>query len=111
MRALATARGMVYANAWDLLYTLQGEQRRCSFPLVESLNASDERLGVVRAIPFPARAGKARMTGADFCKRYPTGRFLLRLAHHVVAVVDGKAYDTWDSTGKCVYTAWEVCHA
>lgn len=33
----------------------------------------------------------------DFCMEHPRGRFLLALDQHVVTVVDGLYYDTWDS--------------
>lgn len=34
---------------------------------------------------------------ADFCKDYPKGSYLLATGSHLVAVVDGDYYDTWDS--------------
>ena len=33
----------------------------------------------------------------DFCKEHPKGRFLVATGSHIVAVVDGNYYDTWDS--------------
>lgn len=108
VRALATARGMAYPDAWELLYRLQGERKHCGFCLVDSLRAKDARLGVKNQLSFPAVAGKPRMTGDEFCRKYPKGRFILRLAKHVVAVKDGVLYDKWDSSGKCCYNAWEV---
>jgi hypothetical protein len=108
VRALCTSRNCSYAEAWDLLYRIQGEQRTCDFKLVESLNAGDPRLGPTNKIAFPAVKRTARMTAEQFCSLYPKGRYILRMAHHVAAVVDGKLYDTWNSSRKCVYTAWEV---
>lgn len=32
-----------------------------------------------------------------FCQDNPTGRFLLATGSHVVTVIDGDYYDTWDS--------------
>ena len=40
-------------------------------------------------------------TVRDFCADNPRGTFLLATGSHVVAVVDGDYYDTWDS-GDCV---------
>ncbi len=34
---------------------------------------------------------------ADFCDEHPEGKYLLATGSHVVAVVDGKYYDSWDS--------------
>lgn len=108
VRALTTARSIAYDDAWALLYLVQGELRRCAFALVESLTANDQRFGVKRTLRFPAVKGEPRMTGAEFCKRYPKGRYILRSSHHVATVKDGVLYDTFDSSNKCVYIAWEV---
>ena len=61
-----------------------------------------------RKLSFPAVQGEDRMNGERFCKIYPKGKYLLRMAHHVTAVVDGVIYDTWDCSWKCVYNAWQV---
>ena len=52
--------------------------------------------------------GKKALTVETFCKQYPHGSHILRLAHHVIAVVDGKYHDIypcWDK--KTVYTYYE----
>ena len=59
-------------------------------------------------ISFPAIKGVPRLRGKDFVKQYPKGTYILNLAKHVVTVVDGVYLDTWDSTGKMIYNAWEV---
>ena len=42
----------------------------------------------------------------DFCKDNPKGRFLLTLSSHVVTIIDGCAFDTWDSSGEVVIYYW-----
>lgn len=120
VRALMTARGLSYDEAWSLLYRLQGELGRCAFPIVEALTLEAEALtlettrtrlgdlGVVVQLDFPAVKGKPRMTGTTFCKKHPKGHFILRMAHHVCAVKDGVLLDRFDCSSKCVYTAWEI---
>lgn len=108
VRALSTARGISYEQAWNLLYLMQGERRTCELPLVKALADMDERLGVVEMMSFPAKRGRKRMNGLRFCERYPEGRFILKMAGHVAAVVDGKLFDTWNSLDKCVYRAWRI---
>ena len=34
---------------------------------------------------------------ADFCEDHPKGTYILALDGHVVAVIDGEYWDTWDS--------------
>lgn len=45
---------------------------------------------------------------SDFAIDHPYGRFLLALDGHVVAVVDGKYYDTWDSGNEVPLFYWRV---
>lgn len=41
--------------------------------------------------------GKRIYTVEDFCNDHPKGTFILAIDSHVVCVVDGKYYDSWDS--------------
>lgn len=61
-----------------------------------------------KKLSFPAKKGCPRMTAGDFAKKYTKGRFVLRVAHHLTACVDGQIFDTWNCTNKCVYNAWEI---
>lgn len=46
-------------------------------------------------------------TVKDFCRDNPYGKFLLALDGHVVAVIDGDYYDTWDSGNEIPIYYWE----
>lgn len=59
-------------------------------------------------LSFPGVLGEPRMNGHSFCYQYPTGSYLLRMAGHLVACVDGIIYDTWDCRDKCVYNAYKI---
>ena len=45
-------------------------------------------------------------TVKDFCNDFPIGSYLLALDEHVVAVIDGKYYDTWDSGNEVPLYYW-----
>lgn len=45
-------------------------------------------------------------TVEDFCKDHSNGRYLLALDGHVVTVVDGDYYDTWDSGNEMPIYYW-----
>lgn len=45
-------------------------------------------------------------TVRDFCADHPRGVFVLALDGHVVTVVDGDHFDTWDSGGETVLYYW-----
>jgi hypothetical protein len=42
----------------------------------------------------------------DFCLDHPRGVYVLKTSGHVVTVVDGQAWDTWDSTGEIPSYYW-----
>ena len=46
-------------------------------------------------------------TVEDFCHDHPKGIFVLGCDHHVVTVVDGEYYDSWDSGGEVPIYYWE----
>lgn len=54
--------------------------------------------------------GTKRPTVESFAREHKTGTYVLRVAHHIVCVVDGKYYDTWDSGYKSLYGYWEAKH-
>lgn len=42
----------------------------------------------------------------DFCAEHPEGRYVLGLKNHVVAVIDGQYFDTWDCGERPVLFYW-----
>ena len=46
-------------------------------------------------------------TVEDFARDHPKGKFLLALAGHVVCVIDGDWYDTWDSGKETPIYYWK----
>jgi hypothetical protein len=51
------------------------------------------------------KRGSKRPTVDGFTRDHPTGTFILNVANHEVASVDGKYYDTWDC-GECSLYGW-----
>lgn len=54
------------------------------------------------------KKGTKRPTVLSFAKEHKTGTYILRVAHHLVTVVNGIYYDTWDCGSKSLYGYWEV---
>lgn len=65
-----------------------------------------EMLGLIR-YKVSNKKGSKRPTVQSFAATHPNGTYLLKVAHHVVAVVDGYYYDTWDCGNKCLYGYYE----
>ena len=59
--------------------------------------------------PFPAVRGERRMSHPRFVSEHPEGRYIIREAGHVSAVVDGVVMDTSRPyEGRCIYGAWRA---
>ena len=74
---------------------------------LEKTQAAMETLGFTYT-GISNKKGSTRPTVDSFAKSHPTGRYIVSLARHVVAVVDGKYYDTWDSGYKSLYGYYEL---
>ena len=46
-------------------------------------------------------------TVADFAKDNPDGKYILATGSHVIAVIDGNYYDTWDSGNEIPVYYWK----
>lgn len=58
----------------------------------------------------PRKEDNTKYTGKDFCLRMANKhvRYVANIGgHHIVAIVNGKVYDTWDSTDGCIGNYWE----
>lgn len=62
-----------------------------------------------RKMKQPKKEDGTKYTGEEFCNKvqkfsfnYPERMFAHIGGHHVVAIVDGRVWDTWDSTSGCI---------
>lgn len=62
-----------------------------------------KKLGYVRG----TFKSKDRIPVKKFAQKRSSGKFLLCVAGHVCALVDGKIYDTWDCSESYVTSWWE----
>jgi len=116
--ALAIVTGWEYDRAYDLLKAA-GRKSGQGFHLGQLLRRVmlAGRLGqsakgfegwFVTIHTFNAIKGQPRMRPGTFISQYPYGRFILRTAGHVFAVVDGVARGAWqEHDARCVYSAYE----
>ena len=57
--------------------------------------------------PQPRKGDNTKYTGKEFCKAFRPNKVVANIGgHHVVAIMDGKVNDIWDSTGGCVGNYW-----
>ena len=104
VRAIAKATCKAYESIEEELIELL---REIKFRNYANIYTEYNNRRSVNKLSFPAKKGCKRMDAETFARTHPTGRYVLNLAHHMVACVDGKIYDIWDCSKKCVYSAWE----
>lgn len=104
IRAVSAALG----QDWETTYAeiaLEGYQL-CDMPSANHVwGAYLRRRGFTRNI-IPDECPDCYSV-ADFCRDHPQGTYILSLQGHVVAVIDGEYYDTWDSGTKIPLYYWQ----
>ena len=105
IRALTKALNMEWLQVFDEIQPISRELqvpfncRPCYEKYVE--NKGFKYYGVSN------KKGAKRPTVEMFTKEHKVGTYILRVAHHLVTVVDGVYYDTWDSGKCCLYGYWK----
>lgn len=56
---------------------------------------------------FARRLAPDGVTVGEFARAHPSGVYVLALSGHVVCIVDGILYDTWDSSRELVLYYWQ----
>ncbi len=96
-RAIAAALGVSWDEASDIIHDVAKE---IGFPEHSDVvwGAVLRRAGFRRAI-IPNTCPDC-YTVRDFCMDHPRGVYVLKTSGHVVCVISGRAWDTWDSSGE-----------
>lgn len=109
IRALAKVLDKSWVEVFDLITPICREQQVMDIFSCD-LNKTKEamaRLGF-KYTGVSNKKGSKRPTVDTFAKEHKTGKYIASVAHHVVAVVDGRYFDTWDSGWKSMYGYYEL---
>ena len=104
IRAISKALNITWLEAFDLVMPICREQQvmdifSCDLQKTKEAMA---RIGF-EYVGVSNKKGTKRPTIDEFAKEHKEGTYIVVVAHHVVAVVDGGYYDTWDSGRCCMY--------
>lgn len=104
IRAISKATG----RDWETTYA---GVSACGFELAD-LPSADHVWGTyLRKRGYSRRLvddhGQDVYTVDDFCRDNPTGTYILAISGHVVCVIDGKYYDSWDSGNEIPLYCWQ----
>lgn len=101
IRALCKATGKDWLSVYDDLVAIGRELWR----LPDEREASDEYLKARGFFRVKAVRGK-KPTLKEFAETHRRGTFVVNMTGHVVTVIDGDYYDTWDSGDGATYSYW-----
>lgn len=109
IRALAKALNKTWLEVFDIITPICREQQvmdifSCDLSKTKEAMAN---LGFIYT-GVTNKKGTKRPTVDSFAKEHRTGTYVVTVAHHVVAVVDGKYFDTWDSGSCSLYGYYEL---
>ena len=108
IRALCAVTGKSWYVIYDILSDM-GKKLACPFSHIE-INDYDyhkELFGMIRH-KVVRKKGEKAMNVEQFCKEHPTGKYILRLSHHMIGIVNGKyceLFAGWER--RTIYTYWE----
>lgn len=108
VRALSKALNLTWLEAFDLTIPLCRELQTYTIfdGCLEKTKEAMMQLGFTYT-GISNKRGSVRPTVDSFAKDHPSGTYIVKVLHHVVAVVDGKYYDTWDSGWCKLYGYYE----
>ena len=103
-RAIATATGIPYN---EVVKGLAEIHCRTGYEPTEGrgLEAYAKSIGWVKHSQ-PRKPDGTKYTGVEFCKIFKGPCFCNIGGHHMVAIIDGKVNDIWNSTGGCIGNYW-----
>lgn len=107
-RALSKALNLSWVEAFDITIPICRELQTYTIfdgnheKTVEAMN----KLGF-KYTGVSVKKGGKRPTVDSFAKEHKNGTFIVKVAHHVVCIVDGDYFDTWDSGRKPMYGYYE----
>ena len=109
IRALAKALDKSWLEVFDIITPICREQQVMDIFSCD-LNKTKEAMAKLgfQYTGITNKKGTKRPTVDEFAKSHKQGRYICTVAHHAVAVVDGKYYDTWDSGYKSLYGYYEL---
>lgn len=105
IRSLTKALDMEWLDIFDEMQPMSREMqvpfncRPCYEKYIESKG--------LKYYGISNKKGSKRPTVESFAKEHKEGTYILRVAHHLVTVVNGYYYDTWDCGKKSLYGYWE----
>lgn len=103
VRAVAKALGVSWEKAYTLIIS-------AGYGMGDMPHSNSVWGAVLRQNGFYRKALPDKCpdcyTAEDFCRDHPRGIYVLGFGRHVATVIDGKLYDSWDSSREIPQYYW-----
>ena len=99
IRAISVAEGISWDEAYDKL-SMSARKMRL---MMSSVDAIEEYLDL-----HYERIRVKEETVGEFIENHPEGIYLITMRGHITVLKDGINYDTFDSSERQIWSAWEV---
>lgn len=109
IRAVCTGLNLAYYDCMDMLVD-ESKQNGYSISSKDNVKKFLAKKGIFM-MKQPRKADNTKYTGAEFCKKIAQKgkRYIAHIGGgHMVAIVDKKVNDIWNSTGGCIGNYWEI---
>jgi len=108
IRALTKVLDKTWLETFDMVHPYEREEQ-CNLTgfTLDMYKRTYKQLGL-EYHGIKVEKGSKRPTVESFTKEHPKGSYILRVAGHHVAAVNGNYYDTWDCGNKCLYGYFEL---
>ena len=109
IRAIAKTLNKTWLEVFDIITPICREQQTMDIFScdLKKTKAAMAKLGF-EYIGVSNKKGSKRPTVKSFARAHNEGRYIATVAHHVVAIVDGYYYDTWDSGACSLYGYYKL---
>ena len=107
IRAISTALNQDYVTTYRELFELS---LKTGYIVNDKKNYSKYlKLKGWEKVSQPKKDDGTKYTGSEFCRNValPSQRYIAHIGgHHIVAIIDAKINDTWNSTAGCIGNYW-----
>lgn len=109
IRALSKAKGVSWLEAFDMMIPICRDEQTSNIFDVPPKKRENllNRLGF-EYNGISNKKGAKRPTVDEFARTHPSGTYIATVSHHVVAIVDGTYYDTWDCGSRSLYGFYKL---
>ena len=112
IRALCAVTGLGWYEVYDKCCEIGRKYGRMpNNSTLKFMKIRNEAFGLEPRVITAPKRGEKSVTVQKFCEKHKKGKYILSVANHEVAVVDGKYWDIWESHERKVYKYYELVEA